>query len=170
MNQSPLRSIDIAIQDGWSNWKRRGYRRRGVRTKAMTPLSSSTSDISPSSSSYAVATPTEVRTTFLAPPPEAANPCILSPSDSASVCTTLDSASLSSASVSPSVLQEWLCQRRVSSASSCVVSSKGASFESPGEGGDDGRGEGGSNWAAGRFDDRFCVVRLTAAGGGGWGL
>ena len=49
--------------------KDRSYRRRGVRTKAMTPFSSSTSDISPSSSSVsAVVTATGVHTTFVASP------------------------------------------------------------------------------------------------------
>jgi hypothetical protein len=129
------------------------YRRRGIRTKAMTPLSSSTSDISPSSSSSAsaaVATVTGVRMVF-GMPLEANTARVLSPSDSASVCTTLDSASLSSASVSPSVLlHERLCHIRDSSASKCMESSKQDSLGLLGEDAEE-NGEGASDWPERRF-------------------
>lgn len=46
-----------------------------------------------------------------------------------------------------------------------MSSSEEASFESPSKGGDDGRGEEGSNWAANRFDDRSWVVGNAVVGG-----
>jgi len=122
----PFRFKDVASQGSQSLERDRvdeNYFLRGTRTKAMTPLSSSISDISPSSSSSAaVTTATGVRQAFVARL-NAATERVLSPSDSASVCTTLDSASLSSVSASASMWHDCLRHKCDNSTSRHVVPS-----------------------------------------------